>query len=41
MKTVKIAEVTHEQLSQFKDEQQHTSFDSAVRELLSEYENDE
>jgi len=40
MKTVKVADVTHTELQEFKEARQHTSFDSAIRELLAQVDND-
>lgn len=34
MGTISLSDVTHEQLAEYRDNNQHTSFDSAVRELL-------
>lgn len=34
MGTIKISDVVHEDLAQYKQQHEHTSFDSAVRELL-------
>jgi len=41
MKTVKVADVTHSDLEEFKETRQHTSFDSAIRELLAQVDDDE
>ena len=35
-KTLKVSGVTHDKLREYKDEREHSSFDSAIRELLSE-----
>jgi len=34
MKNIKLSDEAHEQLSEYRDENGHTSIDSAVRELL-------
>ena len=34
MKQLKVSDQVHEELSELKDENGHTSFDSAIRELL-------
>jgi len=36
MGTISLSEVVHEQLTEYRDDHQHTSYDSAVRELLRE-----
>jgi len=33
-KTVKVGDKTHEKLEDFRDEQDHTSMDSAIRQML-------
>lgn len=33
-KNIKIGDTTHEALSDFKDEYDHSSFDSAIRQML-------
>jgi len=35
-KSMKVSAWTHEQLAAYRDEKGHTSFDSAIRELLNE-----
>jgi len=39
-KTIKISDVVHAELEQYKDEHEHTSFDSALREILHEVEDE-
>lgn len=33
-KTIKLSDTVYDELSDYRDEKEHTSFDSAVRELL-------
>ena len=39
-KTVKLSEPAYNGLKEYRDENQHTSFDSAVRELLERHAKD-
>lgn len=36
MGTIKVSEVVHKRLEEYRDNHQHTSYDSAIRELLRE-----
>lgn len=40
MGTISLSGVVHERLEEYRDEYEHTSFDSAVRELLNEVEHE-
>lgn len=40
MGTIKVSDVVHERLETYRDSHEHTSYDSAIRELLQEV-NDE
>lgn len=40
MGTISLSEVVHEKLTEYRDQHQHTSYDSAVRELLREVEDE-
>lgn len=40
MGTIKISDVVHDELTEYRDKHEHTSYDSAVRELLREVENE-
>jgi len=34
MGTISLSDVVHDELTEYRDQHQHTSYDSAVRELL-------
>ena len=37
MKTIKVSEPVHDDLTELKDEERHTSYDSLLRAMLREY----
>lgn len=38
MKSIKVSEQMHQKLSELKDDEGHTSYDSVIRALVREYE---